>query len=84
MTSLSARVHQAVAVDRALARERGRDDGRVEVVAPARRVDDADVGVGKGGADTRADVVGGHVLLRFRCVYSTQAPFLSAVYSSIA
>src|SRR3954470_6964139 len=74
-------VHQPMSVDRPLAHERRRHDGRVEVVAAARRVGDADVGVGQRCPDPGTNVVGGHGLLTFRRVYSTEAPFLPALYS---
>src|SRR5262245_50871532 len=54
------RVNQPVTLDRALAGERRGHHGRVEVVATARRVDDADVRVRQGRLNARADVIRCH------------------------
>src|SRR5262245_10998173 len=77
-----------MALDRALADERGRDDGRVEVVAAAGRVAHADVGVGQCGANAGANVVRCHRRRQAKTlsarVYSTRGRFAPALYSTVA
>jgi len=56
-------VHHAMLLDAGPAGERRRNDGRAEVVAPAREVLDLGPGVGNAGLDAALDVLrAGHVL----------------------
>src|SRR5262245_33088770 len=68
-------INQAVTVDHPLAGERRRDNRGREVIAPAGRIGDADVGIGKRGPDARANLVRGDG-------HGAQGYSTQAVYSS--